>query len=325
MKVFLLGSTGLIGNHTLRELLKNGYNVRVLVRKTSNKGLLEGLNIEIFEGDINEMDSLIAGMRGCQIVIHCAGYYPRFSISEKSEKGKALKETRNVMEANLRAGVSKLLYVSSIGTIGMDESGMGKEETIFDYRKNKGIYHRIKFLMEEEVKKYSNQGVEVVIVNPTYCVGEYETKPLNYCLIPRIVKGMPFYIDGKTNAVDVKDVSKGIILALEKGRPSERYILGGENLTIKEFLLKIAKLAHVSPPFIRIPYNIAILSGYISEMLSFYIFKKYPLIPLSGIYMAKYSFYVSTEKAERELGFKPSPVDEGIKRALDWFKKIGYI
>lgn len=325
MKVFLLGSTGLIGNHTLRELLKNGYNARVLVRKTSNKAILEGLDTEIFEGDINDIDSLIDGMRGCHTVVHCAGYYPRFSISEKSEKDKALKEIRNVMEATLRAGVRKLLYVSSIGTIGMDENGIGKEENIFDYKRNKGVYHRIKFLMEEEVKKYSNQGIEIVIVNPTYCVGEYETKPLNYCLIPRIVKGMPFYIDGKMNAVDVRDVSKGMILALEKGRTSERYILGGENLTIKDFLHKIAKLANVTPPPIRIPYNIAILSGYISEILSFYIFKKYPLIPLSGIHMAKYSFYVSTEKAERELGFKPSPVDDAIKRALDWFKKIGYI
>ncbi len=325
MKVFLLGATGLIGNHTARELLKNGYEVKALVRKRSKIELLKGLELEVFEGDIRNKESLIEGMKGCDLTVHCAGYYPRFSIKGKMEIENAMDEIKNVMDSCLISGIRKILYVSSIGTIWKDKDGIGREEIPFDFRKIKGVYHRIKFLMEEEVKKYSEKGLEVFIVNPTLCVGEFETKPIQFCLIPRVLKILPFYTDGKMNAVDVRDVAKGIILALEKGKVLERYILGGENLTIKEFLGKISKIAKAPPPLIKIPSLFALSGAYLSEFFSYYIFKKNPSIPLSGIQMAKYSFFVSTEKAEKELGFKPSPVEDAIERAIHWFRKIGYI
>ncbi len=325
MKVFLLGSTGLIGNHTARELLKNGYEVRALIRNKSKKELLEGLNLEIFEGDIREKDSMVAGMKGCDVVIHCAGYYPRFSIKKEMETENALNEIRNVMDACLISEVKKVIYVSSIGTIWKDKEGIGREGIPFDFKKIKGLYHRIKFLMEEEVKKYSERGIEILIVNPTLCVGEFETKPIQYCLIPRILKVLPFYTDGNMNAVDVKDVAKGIILVLEKGKKLERYILGGENLTIKEFLQKIAKIAKAPSPRFEIPHWIALTGAYLSEYLSYFFLKNNPSIPLSGIQMARYSFFVSTEKAEKELGFKPSPIENAIERAIEWFKRIDYI
>ncbi len=324
MKVILLGATGFIGNHTLRELLKRGYEVRVLVRKSSDRELLRNIDVKIFEGDFKYKQPLIKSMEGCDALIHCAGYYPRYSIRKREELSQAMKEIANVLEASVFAGVKKLVYVSSIGTIWKDENGIGREDIPFDYKKVKGLYHRIKYLMEEKVKVYSKIRIEPVIVNPTFCVGEYERKPIQYCLIPRVIKGMPFYLDGKMNAVDVKDVARGIILALEKGRTSERYILGGENLTIKEFLGKIAKLGGVRAPFIKIPYSIALPFGYISEYFS-YRSKKKPLIPLTGIHMAKFSFFVSIEKAKKELGYSPFPIDDAIERAIYWFKKIGYI
>lgn len=325
MKVFLLGSTGLIGNHTARELLKRGYEVKALIRKKSRKELLDGLNLHVFEGDIRDKDSLISGMKGYDVVVHCAAYYPRFSIRRKAETENALREIRNVMDACLISGIKKMLYVSSVGTIWKDKNGIGKESIPFDFDKIKGVYHRIKFLMEEEVKRYSEKGIEIIIVNPTLCIGEYETKPVQFCLIPRILKILPFYTDGKMNAVDVKDVAKGIILALEKGRNSERYILGGENLTIKDFLKKIARIAKAPSPRIKIPHWLSLSGAYLSEFFSYYITKNYPSIPLSGIQMAKYSFFVSTEKAEKELGYKSSSVDNAIERAIDWFRKIGYL
>jgi dihydroflavonol-4-reductase len=325
MKVFFLGATGLIGNHTVRELLNNGYEVRALIRRKSRIDLLQDLNLEFFEGDIRDRETLIEGMKGCDIAVHSAGYYPRYSIKEDVEIEKALKEIGNVMDSCLISGIKKILYVSSIGTIWKDRNGIGREDIPFDYRKVKGLYHRIKFLMEEEVKKYSEKGLEVFIVNPTLCVGEFETKPIQFCLIPRVIKVLPFYTDGKMNAVDVKDVARGIILVLEKGKALERYILGGENLTIKEFLIKIAKIAKAPPPLIKIPLLLAFSGAYLSEYLSYYILKKNPSIPLSGIQMAKYSFFVTTEKAERELGYKPSPIENAIERAIEWFKKIGYI
>jgi len=325
MKVFLLGATGLIGNHTARELLKNGYEVKALVRKKSRIELLQGLNLEIFQGDIRDKETLIEGMKGCDITIHCAGYYPKFSIKEDLEINNALNEIRNVMDSCLISGIKKILYVSSIGTIWKDKDGIGREGIPFDFKRVKGLYHRIRFLMEEEVKKYSEKGLEIFIVNPTLCVGEYETKPIQFCLIPRVIKILPFYTDARMNAVDVRDVAKGIILALERGRALERYILGGENLTIKEFLKKIAKIAKAPPPAIKIPPLFALSGAYFSEFLSYYISKKNPSIPLSGIQMAKYSFFVSIEKAEKELGYKPSPIEDAIKRAIEWFRKIGYI
>ncbi len=325
MKAFLLGSTGLIGNHTARELLNNGYEVRALVRKETKRELLQGLNLEIFEGDINEKESLVSGMKDCDIVVHCAAYYPKFSIRKEVETENALKEIRNVMEACVESGVKKMLYVSSVGTIWKDKNGIGRESIPFDFDRIKGVYHRIKFLLEEETKRYSEKGIEIIIVNPTLCIGEYETKPIQFCLIPRVLKILPFYTDGKMNAVDVRDVAKGIVLAMERGKNLERYILGGENLTVKEFLKKIAKIAKAPPPKIKIPWWVSLYGAYISEFLSYYILKNYPSIPLSGIHMAKYSFFVNTEKAENELGFKLSPIDDSIKRALDWFKKIGYI
>lgn len=325
MKAFLLGATGLIGNHTARELLKNGYQVKALVRRKSKIELLQGLNLEVFEGDIRDKETLIEGMKGCDFTVHCAGYYPRFSIKGDEEIKNALNEIRNVMDSCLISGVKKILYVSSIGTIWKGEDGIGREEISFDFRKIKGLYHRIKFLMEEEVKKYSENELEVFIVNPTLCVGEFETKPIQFCLIPRIIKILPFYTNGKMNAVDVKDVAKGIILVLEKGKALESYILGGENLTIKEFFIKISKIAKAPSPLIKIPLFFALSGAYLSEFFSYYIFKKNPSIPLSGVQMAKYSFFVTTEKAEKELGFKPSPIENAIERAIDWFRKIGYI
>lgn len=325
MKVFLLGSTGLIGNHTTRELLDSGYEVRALVRKGTKRELLQGLNLEIFEGDIKDRESLVSGMKDCDVVVHCAAYYPKFSIRKKIETENALREIRNVMSACVESGIRKVLYVSSVGTIWKDKNGIGKEGVPFDFDKIKGVYHRIKFLMEEEVKKYSEKGIEIIIVNPTLCIGEYETKPIQFCMIPRVLKILPFYTDGKMNAVDVRDVAKGIVLALEKGKNLERYILGGENLSLKEFLRKIAEIAKAPTPKIKIPRWVSLFGAYISEFLSYYIFKNYPSIPLSGIHMVKYSFFVSTEKAEKELGFKPSPIDDAIKRAVEWFKKIGYI
>lgn len=325
MRVFLLGATGLIGNHTAREFLKNGYEVKALVRRKSKLELLQGLKLETFEGDIRDKETLIEGMKGCDITVHCAGYYPRFSIKGYEEIKNALNEIRNVMDSCLISGIEKILYVSSIGTIWRDKDGMGREEIPFDFKRIKGLYHRIKFLMEEEVKKYSEKGLEVFIVNPTLCVGEFETKPIQFCLIPRVIKILPFYIDGKMNAVDVRDVAKGIILVLEKGKALERYILGGENLTIREFLGKVSRIAKATPPLIKIPSLFAISGAYLSEFFSYYVFKKIPSIPLSGIQMAKYSFFVSTKRAEEELGFKPSPVENAIERAINWFRKIGYI
>ncbi|MGQ9618277.1 MAG: NAD-dependent epimerase/dehydratase family protein [Candidatus Aminicenantia bacterium] len=324
-KIFLIGASGFIGNHVLRELLKNKYQVRVLIRGKSRRELLDGLEIEIFEGDIRDEESLIAGMRGFEAVFHCAGYYPKFSINTKIEVKRAIYETKNVMKASLKAGIKKMLYVSSMGTIWKDKDGIGRENAPFDFNKVRGVYHRIKMLMELLVRMYSKNKIELKIINPTFCVGEYETKPVQYCLIPRILKGMPFYIDGEMNAVDVKDVARGAILAFEGGKPDERYIIGGKNLKIKDFLEKIAEIGGVRAPHIKLPYWLAHLGGYLSEFLSYFIFKNYPRIPLSGIQMAKYGFFVSTEKAERELGFCPSPIEPAIERAIDWYKKIGYI
>ncbi|MEW6455413.1 MAG: NAD-dependent epimerase/dehydratase family protein [Acidobacteriota bacterium] len=327
MKVLVLGASGFIGSHIARELLKENFNVRVLIRKTSNIETIKGLNLEIYYGDLFDRDSITAALKNCNFLIHSAGHYPKFSLKMREELEIARIQIRNVLDAALSSKIEKMIYTSSLSTLGKGEKrgSIINENHPYNLQNVRSTYHRIKYTMEKEVFEYTRKGLPAVVLNPTFCIGEYDFKPPEYCIISRIVnKQVPAYIQGEMNAVDVKDVARGHVLALKQGRIGERYILGNKNMTTKEFLFLVSQLAGVKPPKIKIPYRISLLAGYLSETVAF-LLKKRPFIPLSGIYLNRFSSYMNSSKAIKELGFPQSPLEDAIKRAIKWYYHIGYI
>lgn len=326
--VFLTGATGFIGSHIARALIDRGFKVRALVRKNSRLDNLAGLPIEICQGDLLDASSLKNGISGCCHVYHAAANYVLWSKDPAELYRINVDGTKNIFEACLAQGVKRIVYTSSVGALGIPKNGTpGDEETPVSIGDMIGHYKRSKFLAEQEAIRYAKAGLPVVIVNPSTPVGSRDIKPTptGKMIVDFLNGRMPAYVDTGLNLIDVEDVAIGHILACEKGKPGERYILGHKNMSLKEILSALSKITRMPAPKFKIPYPIALAAGYVSKLYAENISKKEPAIPWEGVKMAKKHMYFSSSKALGELGLPQSPVEAALEKAVKWFKENGYV
>lgn len=320
--VLVTGVTGFIGWHVAVQLLQQGQQVRALVRPASRPS---GLDVETVTGDLRDADSLEKAVAGCDAVYHVAADYRLWARDSSEMYRTNVDGTRNLLEAARRAGVGCFVYTSTVGCIGIPENGRGDETTPVSLDEMKGAYKRSKFLAERVAIDYARSGFPVKIVNPTAPVGEHDVKPTptGRIVLDFLKRKLPAYVDTGLNLVDVRDTAKGHLLAAQKGAPGERYILGCQNLSLKEIFQRLARISGLSAPRFRIPYGAAYAAG-IATTAAAYVTGKEPLAPLDGVRMARKKMFVSHEKARRELGFEPGPVEGALDRAVRWFRDNGY-
>ncbi len=320
---FVTGATGFVGSHVARLLLEEGCRIRLLVRKSSVRDNIEGLACEAAQGDLRDPESLQRGLRGCRTVYHVAADYRLWARDTKDIYDNNVVGTRNLLSACRESRIEKVVYTSTVGTIGMRKDGVSAdEESPVSLDHMIGHYKRSKFMAERLALEFAADGLPVVIVNPTTPVGSLDVKPTpTGKVILNFLSGrMPAYLDTGLNIVNVADVARGHLLAAEKGRVGQRYILGGENWTLQQILAALARFTGRPMPRFKIPWLLAYLAGCIDRFIEGSILHKEPAIPLEGVKMARYKMFVSSNKARRELGYAPGPAEEALKEAVHYFR-----
>ena len=295
--------------------------MRALCRPTSH---IRELEVERISGDLRDPPSLQLAAAGCALVFHVAGDYRLWSRHPQELYDSNVMGTRNVLEAAERARVEKIVYTSTVGCIGMPKDREGDETTPVSLDDMAGHYKRSKWLAEQVALEKAHSGLPVVIVNPTAPVGDHDWKPTptGKIIVDFLNNRLPAYVDTGLNLVNVRDVAAGHLLAAERGRMGERYILGCENLTLKDILARLATIAGKPAPKTEVPYAVAYAAGIVTTAWA-NLTGKPPLAPLEGVRMARKKMFVSTAKAVRELGYRPGSVDEALRHAIEWFKANG--
>jgi dihydroflavonol-4-reductase len=328
MLAFLTGATGFLGSHVARVLSQQGADLRLLVRPTSNLKNLEGLNAETATGDLRDPASLEKAMSGCDTVFHVAADY-RLWVRDPDEMYRSnVDGTRALLDAARKAGVRRVVHTSSVATMGFTRNGNpADEDSPVSLADMIGHYKRSKFMAEGVAIDAGRSGMHVVIVNPTTPVGEQDIKPTpTGRIILDFLKGkFPAYVETGLNLVDVTECARGHVSALEKGKTGERYILGGENLTLKQILDQLAAIAGLSSPRVKLPYFVAFAAAAVDETITGRILGREPRATIDTVRMGRKKMFASSAKAERELGWKILPVEPALKRAVDWFRTNSYV
>jgi len=327
MKVFVTGSTGFLGSHVARTLLHRGADLRLLVRPTSRLDNIADLNAERVTGDLRDLESLKRGMAGCEVVFHVAADYRIWALNGQELYDSNVEGTRNILQAAGESGVRRVVYTSSVATMGFGNNGrLTDESTPVTLSNMIGDYKRSKFMAERLVIEAARDGLDVVMVNPTTPIGERDIKPTptGQIVVDFLKRKFPAYVDTGLNLVDVHDCAEGHMLALEKARPGERYILGGDNLTLKQILDKLGAITGLPSPKIELPYAVAYATGVVDTLVTGKIRKREPRVTLDAVRMGRKKMFVSTAKSERELGWRAGPVDDALRRAVEWFRANGY-
>ena len=321
--VLVTGATGFIGWHVAKKLLERGRSVRALARPGS---AVKELSVETVAGDLRDPLSLERAVQGCGLVFHIAADYRLWAKHPEELFESNVQGTRNLLSAARKAGVDRVVYTSTVGCIGVPSGGTGDEEFPVGIDDMTGAYKRSKFQAEEVALEFARSGYPVVIVNPTAPIGDHDFKPTptGRIILDFLGGRMPAFVDTGLNLVDVEDTAEGHLLAAELGRPGERYILGGDNLTLQEILERLARISGRKAPTMRIPYAVAYAAGVTSTAWA-NLTGREPRAPLDAVKMARKKMFVSAGKAKRELGFNPGPVDDGLKRAVEWFRTNGYV
>ncbi len=328
MKTLVTGASGFIGSRLVKRLLQTGAQVKVLVIKESNLENIQGLSIELAYGDLRDYETLRSALEGCDALFHVAADY-RLWVPNPDQLYKTNVEgTVNIMRASLEEGVKRVVYTSSVATLGLNpDASPANEDTPVSIRDMIGHYKRSKFIAEEKVREMVKKNrLPAVIVNPSTPIGPGDIKPTptGRIIIEAASGRMPAYVDTGLNIVHVDDVATGHILAFEKGRIGERYILGGENISLKRLLQEIARIMERPAPRIRLSPNLILPLAYIAEAIA-KITRKEPFVTVDGVLMSKKKMFFSIDKARRELGYSARPAIEAIKDSIDWFKQKGYI
>ena len=326
MKKLVTGSTGFIGSAITRELIKNGEEVKVLIRKTSDTRNIDNLEVEKVYGDIRDVDSMRSALKGCDTLFLTAAYFAHWAPNPKLLYEVNVGGTKASLQAALEADIEKVVYTSTNNAIAASGPMPATEEKAFNYWESKDHYSMSKYIAENEARMFISKGLPLVIVNPTLVIGINDIKPTpsGQMIIDVVKKKMPGYIDGGINIIDVEDVAQGHILAVTKGKGGNRYLLGNRNVTVYEYLKLIADIAGVKPPAIKLPYKLALALGHIFELGS-YITKKPPVVTASEVRIGKMTEWYDCSKAVNELGLPQTPIETTIKKAINWFKENGYI
>lgn len=328
MLTLVTGGTGFVGAAVVRLLLSEGHTVRALARRGSNLQNLDGLDIELAFGDLLDKETLRHALKGCRRLYHVGAHYSLWEPSSEVFYRVNVDGTRKLLEAAMEEGVERVVYTSTVGTLGYrQDGGPADEETPASLDQMTGHYKRSKFLAEEEARGAVLRGLPVVIVNPSTPVGPRDIKPTptGQIIVDFLNRRMPAYIDTGLNFIDVADVARGHLLAAERGRVGERYILGRSNLTLQQLFATLGQIAKLSPPRVRLPYRLILPLAYGNHWISSLITRKPPRIPLEGVKMAKRRMFFNASKAVRELGLPQSPIEQALEQAVRWFTDNGYV
>jgi dihydroflavonol-4-reductase len=326
MDVLVTGATGFVGANVARLLMAEDYRVRVLARPTSSLKALEGCPVQVLRGDLLDPDSLHPAVEGCGLVFHAAADYRLWAPDPGEIYRNNIDGTRNVLEACARAGVERVVYTSSVGTLGLPrDGGPGTETTAVGLTNMIGPYKRSKFLAERVAEEYAAGGLGVVIVNPTNPIGPWEVKPTptGQMILDYLLGRMFGTLDTGLNLIHVADVARGHLLAARRGRVGEKYILGCENYSLAEIFRMLERITGIRAPRFRVPHSLIFLVALANEGLARATGRP-PRVPLTGVRMARKRMYFSAEKAARELGLPQMPVERALRDAVDWFVTHGY-
>jgi dihydroflavonol-4-reductase len=331
LKAFVTGATGFLGSHVARVLAEQGAELRLLVRPTSDPRNLEGLNADRVVGDLRDAASIEKALSGCDVAFHVAADY-RLWVRDSSEMYRSNVEgTRCLLEAARKQNVKRIVYTSSVATMGFEPgSNKGKvadEESPVALAEMIGHYKRSKFMAEQVAVDAAKSGVDVVIVNPTTPIGERDIKPTptGRIVLDFLKRKFPAYVETGLNLVDATECARGHVQALEKGRPGERYILGGENLTLKQILDRLAAITGLKSPTVKLPYVFAFATGVVDEMVTGRLLGREPRATIDAVRMGRKMMFVTSAKAERELGWRTVPVDGALRRSVEWFRANAYV
>jgi dihydroflavonol-4-reductase len=302
--------------------------VRALVRKESNRANIEGLDIEVAIGDLRDRPSLDQALDGCDVLFHAAASYTFWARNPGVVYETNVQGTENILTAALARGIKKIVYTSTESTIGMDKNGcLGCEQIDAKDSDLPGDYKKSKYLAEKLGRKMCRAGLPLVVVNPTVPVGPYDVKPTptGQFIVDFLNGRMPAYVNTGLNLVNVEDVARGHILALEKGRVGERYILGNRNLTYREIMGILEEITHIKAPRLKIPIWLALGTAYTNEFFSGTILRRQPRIPVAAVMAARRFRHFDCSKAISELGLPQTPVEEALEKAVRWFRQHGYV
>lgn len=328
MTVFLTGATGFVGSAVLRRLVAEGESVRVLVRPSSDRRNLDGVDCEVVEGDLSDPDSLPPAVANCEALYHVAADYRLWVPDPETLHRVNVEGTVALLRAAVDAGVSRIVYTSSVATLGLtNDRTPADEATPTSVDKMVGQYKRSKFLAEESVRRLiDREGYPVVIVNPSAPIGPRDVKPTptGRMILDSAAGRMPAFVDTGLNVAHVDDVAEGHILAFRKGEIGERYILGGEDMTLQDIFAVVADHTGRRPPRIKLPHNLIMPIAHCMEAIA-RVTGKEPRVTADGVRMARKHMYFSHEKAKRALGYEPRPASQAIRDAIDWFETQGYL
>lgn len=328
MKAFVTGATGFVGSHVAQLLSAQGADLRLLVRSTSRTENIADLKAERVTGDLRDPASLKKAMQGCDFVFHVAADY-RLWVRDPQDMYRCNVEgTRAIIQAAQECGVRRVIYTSSVATMGFTSTGHIADETSpVSLEDMVGPYKRSKFMAEQIALEAGRNDAKVVVVNPTTPIGEQDIKPTptGRIIVDFLKRNFPAYVDTGLNLVDVKEVARGHLLAMERAVPGQRYILGGENLTLKQILDKLSALTGLPSPTMKVPHAVALGFAAFDQFFTGILMGKEPRATIDAVRMGRKKMFASSAKAERELGFNVIPVDDALRRAIQWFQIHGYV
>ena len=327
MNVFITGGTGFVGGHVARAFAAQGASLRLLTRSTSNLAGLAGVDAEIVVGDLRQPAALRSALAGCDALIHVAADYRLWVPDPQQMYDANVGGARELLRLAREVGVPRVVYTSSVATMGFQRDGTIIDETSpVSLAEMIGHYKRSKFLAEQEAISAAQQGQHVIILNPTTPIGPGDGKPTptGRILVDFLNRNFPAYVDTGLNLVDVDEVARMHVAALERGTPGERYILGGENLTLKQILDRLSAITGLPSPTIKVPHAVAMAFAFFDEAFTGKLRGKEPRATVEAVRMGRKMMFASSAKAERDLGFEVLPVYEALRAAVDWFFEHGY-
>ncbi len=326
MTTLVTGAAGFLGSHVARQLVARGEVVRVLIRASSSNRAISDLSLEYVTGDLRDAASLERAMNGVQRVFHVAADYRLWAKHPKDIYDSNVGGTKNLLAAAKRAGVGQLIYTGTVATIAVDRPELPNEFTEAKLEEMIGHYKRSKWMAEQEVLNAAKDGMPVIVAMPTTPVGPWDWKPTptGKIILDFLNGKMPGYVETGLNFVGAEECAAGHLLVSEKGKIGERYLLGAENLTLKELLDTLAKITGLPAPGMKIPYGLALGAAYVESAFSRLIGRE-PGIPVEGVKIARHKMFVDASRARRELGFQPGPMAAALERAVRWYQANGYV
>ncbi|MFL6428219.1 MAG: hopanoid-associated sugar epimerase [Acidobacteriaceae bacterium] len=327
MNVFLTGATGFVGSHVARAFAEQGARLHFLVRPTSRLDNLEGLSATTVTGDLRHPETFRSALGDCEVLVHVAADYRLWVRDPQAMYAANVDGTRNLLALAREVGVRRVVYTSSVATMGFREDGtIVDENTPVSLDDMIGHYKRSKYLAEQEAIAAAREGQQVIVLNPTTPIGANDIKPTptGQIIVDFLNRRFPAYVDTGLNLVDVSEVARMHVTAVDRGQPGERYILGGENLSLKQILDKMSAITGLPSPSMKVPHSVAMAFAFFDELVTGRLRGKEPRATVEAVRMGKKKMFASSAKAERELGFRIVPVYTALRAAIDWFRAHGY-